>query len=96
MTLFNTEVLRALDQVVLSELFRNTFKFFPIFFGAIILYKSNNQGNIINYYIIGFVLLSIITFIFILYFILLFIKRYKYIYLKLIINLNNMSKYALK
>ena len=68
LTLFNTEVLRALDQVVLSELFRNTFKFFPIFFGAIILYKSNNQGNIINYYIIGFVLLSIITFIFILYF----------------------------
>ena len=31
-TLFNTEVLRALNQIVWSELFRNTFKFFPIFF----------------------------------------------------------------
>ncbi|MDM1298650.1 polysaccharide biosynthesis C-terminal domain-containing protein [Empedobacter falsenii] len=60
-TLFNTEVLRALNQIVWSELFRNTFKFFPIFFGAIILFQSGNEENIVFYYIFGFVILSLIT-----------------------------------
>lgn len=60
-TLFNTEVLRALNQIVWSELFRNTFKFFPIFFGAIILFQSGNDENIVFYYIFGFVILSLIT-----------------------------------
>ena len=60
-TLFNTEVLRALDQVVWSELFRNTFKFFPIIVGAFFLYHSNKQEAIIDFYIKGFVVLSLIT-----------------------------------
>lgn len=65
-TLFNTEVLRALDQIVWSELLRNTFKFFPVIFGAIILYGSEKEESIVFYYILGFVILGFVSAIFIL------------------------------
>lgn len=66
-TLFNTEVLRALDQIVWSELFRNTFKFFPIFIGVLLLYNSNTPEVIVDVYIKGFVVLCLITTLFVIY-----------------------------
>lgn len=66
-TLFNTEVLRALDQIVWSELFRNTFKFFPIFIGSYLLYNSNSPELILDVYIKGFAILCLITTLFVVF-----------------------------
>lgn len=62
LTLYNTEFLRALDDLYFSELFRNTFKFFPVFFGTIILFFNPIYLEFLAYFFIyGFVLLAIIT-----------------------------------
>ncbi|WP_312311640.1 MATE family efflux transporter [Empedobacter brevis] len=61
LTIFNTEMLRALNYINLSELFRNFFKFSIIILGSIVLLYLGNPLWIIDCYIYGFVLLSMIT-----------------------------------
>lgn len=66
LTLYNTEFIRALGDIYLSELFRNTFKYFPVFIGAIILTFYGNPEYLIDFFIYGFFFLAIITLIIIL------------------------------
>ena len=67
LTLFNTEMLRVLGKINVSELYRNIFKFFRLYSEAFICFfqrKSNESGKI---YIYGFVILSLITTILVLF-----------------------------
>lgn len=61
-TLFNTETLRALEKPILSELFRNIFKFTPLLIGIIIsLFYNSSLLTIAEFYVYGFGLLSIFS-----------------------------------
>ncbi len=60
-TLFNTETIRALDKVYIAELFRNTFKYVSVIFGAIILFYYHQEAYLVDTFLIGFFALAIIT-----------------------------------
>lgn len=61
LTLFNTETIRALDKIYVAELFRNTFKYVSVIFGAIVLFYYHQEAYLVDAFLIGFVALSIIT-----------------------------------
>jgi O-antigen/teichoic acid export membrane protein len=60
-TTLNTEVFRALDHYYVAELFRNTIKYIPLIVGAILLSYFGFETYLVAVFLIGFVLLSIIT-----------------------------------
>jgi O-antigen/teichoic acid export membrane protein len=60
-TLFNTEVFRALNIIYTAELFRNTFKYISLIFGAILLLNIGKQQYLVDTFLIGFVVLSIVS-----------------------------------
>ena len=60
-TTLNTEVFRALDHYYVAELFRNTIKYIPLIVGAILLSYFGFETYLVDVFLIGFVLLSIIT-----------------------------------
>ncbi|TDE46655.1 polysaccharide biosynthesis protein [Flavobacterium rhamnosiphilum] len=60
-TLFNTETIRALDKIYIAELFRNTFKYVSVIFGAIVLFYYHQETYLVDAFLIGFVALSILT-----------------------------------
>lgn len=60
-TLFNTETIRALNKVYIAELFRNTFKYVSVIFGAIILFYYHQEAYLVDTFLIGFFALAIIT-----------------------------------
>ncbi|NRS87885.1 O-antigen/teichoic acid export membrane protein [Flavobacterium sp. 7E] len=64
----NIEVFRALDHIYIAELFRNSIKYIPLIIGALFLYYSNNEGYLVDVFLIGFVLLSILTTVLLLYY----------------------------
>lgn len=62
LTILNTETFRALDKVILSELFRNFFKYVPLFIGVLLLmFTSIDSLSLAKYYTYGFVLLFVVT-----------------------------------
>jgi O-antigen/teichoic acid export membrane protein len=61
LTLFNTETLRALGRVYLAELFRNIFKYFSVIFGSIILLLMHLENYLVDFFLLGFVFLAVIT-----------------------------------
>lgn len=60
-TLFNTEVLRALKQVYIAELYRNTFKYVSVIVGATVLFYIEKETYLVDAFLIGFLFLSIIS-----------------------------------
>lgn len=63
-TILNTETIRAFNKVMLSEWFRNIFKYFPIILGSIlIIYNVVSVDTLLNWYLYGFVVLAIVTFL---------------------------------
>lgn len=60
-TLFNTEVLRALERVYIAELYRNTFKYASVIIGAIILFNIHKESYLVDSFLIGFFFLSLFT-----------------------------------
>ncbi|MGO4820054.1 MATE family efflux transporter [Flavobacterium sp. W21_SRS_FM3] len=67
-TVLNTEVFRALDHLYLAELFRNTIKYLPVILGSIFLLKYGKETYLAEIFLYGFILLAIITTLFIMYF----------------------------
>lgn len=67
MTLFNTETLRALDKTLLSELFRNIFKYVPLGAGIFLQILHTDFLSVSEYYVYGFVLLFIFSQVTIMY-----------------------------
>jgi O-antigen/teichoic acid export membrane protein len=57
----NTEVFRALDHFYVAELFRNTIKYIPLIVGAMLLSYYDAVAFLVDVFLIGFVVLSIIT-----------------------------------
>ncbi|WP_348800194.1 MATE family efflux transporter [Flavobacterium adhaerens] len=57
----NTEVFRALDRLFVAELFRNVLKFTPLIVGAIVLFYCGKEKYLVDVFLIGFVLLSLIS-----------------------------------
>ncbi|HEU4791459.1 MAG TPA: MATE family efflux transporter [Flavobacterium sp.] len=57
----NTEVFRVLDHFYLAELFRNTIKYIPLIVGAVLLSYFGAETYLVEVFLIGFVLLSIVT-----------------------------------
>ena len=60
-TLFNTEVLRALKYVYIAELYRNTFKYLSVIIGAIVLFYIKEETYLVDTFLIGFLALSILS-----------------------------------
>lgn len=62
LTILNTEAFRALDKVILSELFRNLFKYTPLFLGVVLmLFTSIDVFSLAQYYAYGFIVLFFVT-----------------------------------
>lgn len=62
-TILNTETIRAYNKVMLSEWFRNIFKYVPIIAGTIlIIFKVVKVDSLLNWYLYGFVFLAVISF----------------------------------
>jgi O-antigen/teichoic acid export membrane protein len=62
-TMLNIDALRALNKTISSELYRNIFRYTPIFIFSIILYYTQNQQWLIEAFLASFLLLSLITLI---------------------------------
>lgn len=60
-TLFNTEVLRALERVYIAELYRNTFKYASVIIGSIILFYIQKETYLVDTFLIGFIFLALFT-----------------------------------
>ena len=62
-TMLNIDALRALNKTISSELYRNIFRYTPIFIFSIVLYYTQNQEWLIEAFLASFLLLSLITLI---------------------------------
>jgi len=62
LTIFNTETLRAIGRTVLSELFRNIFKYCSLLFGIVLFVVSKSSILLLTeYFLYGFILLAFIS-----------------------------------
>ncbi|MFC0780599.1 MATE family efflux transporter [Flavobacterium sp. HJSW_4] len=64
-SMLNTEIFRALDKLIVAELFRNVIKYVPLILGAIILFYYQKETYLVDVFLIGFVALAIISSIFV-------------------------------
>ena len=62
-TMLNIDTLRALNKTISSELYRNIFRYTPIFVFSIVLYYTQNQEWLIEAFLASFLLLSLTTLI---------------------------------
>ena len=63
-TILNTETIRAYNKVTLSEWFRNIFKYVPIIAGTIlIIFEVVKVDTLLDWYLYGFILLAVISFL---------------------------------
>lgn len=60
-TVFNTETLRAIDRPILSEFFRNIFKFFSVLLCVVLFTLDINYISITEYFIYGFIPLFFVS-----------------------------------
>lgn len=67
-TTLNIEVMRALDHLYVAELFRNSIKYIPVIIGAVVINYRNNQSYLVTVFLGGFLLLSVITTVFVYYY----------------------------
>jgi O-antigen/teichoic acid export membrane protein len=63
LTLFNTEFFRALNQTYTAEIFRNILKYVSVFIGSIFLFYFDKQEYLIDTFLIGFILLSFVSYL---------------------------------
>jgi O-antigen/teichoic acid export membrane protein len=64
-SMLNTEIFRALDKLIVAELFRNIIKYVPLVFGSIALFYYQKETYLVDVFLIGFVVLAIISSIFV-------------------------------
>ena len=60
-TMLNIDTIRALQNTILSEVYRSLFRYIPVFIFAIILIQYNQQPYLVEAYLLGFVLLSVFS-----------------------------------
>ncbi|NND63602.1 MAG: hypothetical protein HKN48_10485, partial [Flavobacteriaceae bacterium] len=61
LTMLNIDTLRAQRLALVSELYRNLFRYLPFFLGALIIFFTENTHLLVETYLAGFVLLAIIS-----------------------------------
>ena len=61
LTMLNIDTIRALQKTVISELFRNIFRYVPVLLGAILIYILEKTQLIVDVYLIGFFVLCIFS-----------------------------------
>ena len=59
--MLNIDTIRALQNTILSEIYRSLFRYIPVFIFAIILIQYNQQPYLVEAYLLGFVLLSVFS-----------------------------------
>lgn len=63
-TILNTETIRAYNNVLLSEWFRNIFKYVPIIIGTVlIIFNIVKVDTLLDWYLYGFIILALISFV---------------------------------
>nr|WP_315200398.1 MATE family efflux transporter [uncultured Flavobacterium sp.] len=67
-SILNTEVFRALDKLYVAELFRNVIKYIPLIIGAIVLFYWHEESYLVDVFLVGFVMLSLISTVLICYY----------------------------
>lgn len=72
LSILNVEVFRALDEIVVAELFRNVFKYLPIIVVAFLLVQWQQESYLVEAFLLGFVFLGVLTTVLTFYF---FIKK---------------------
>ena len=60
-TMLNIDTIRALQNTILSEIYRSLFRYIPVFIFAIILIQYNQQTYLVEAYLLCFVLLSVFS-----------------------------------
>ena len=60
-TMLNIDTIRALQNTILSEVYRSLLRYIPVFIFAIILIQYNQQPYLVEAYLLGFVLLSVFS-----------------------------------
>ena len=60
-TMLNIDTIRAIEKTMMSELYRNIFRYTPVFIGAVVLFFTNRQDLIVDVYLAGFFILSVIS-----------------------------------
>ncbi|MCH2489907.1 MAG: polysaccharide biosynthesis C-terminal domain-containing protein [Flavobacteriales bacterium] len=61
MTMLNIDTLRGLKRTLFSELYRNIFRYLPFFLGAILLFATQNAHWLVEVYLLGFVVLALVS-----------------------------------
>jgi O-antigen/teichoic acid export membrane protein len=61
LSLLNFKVIRALDKLYLSEIFKNLFRYLFFFFGVLIIYFCNAIELLLTVYVISFILLATLS-----------------------------------
>ncbi len=64
-SMLNTEIFRALDKLIVAELFRNIIKYVPLILGAIVLFYYQKETYLVDVFLIGFVVLAVISSVFV-------------------------------
>lgn len=66
-TMLNIDVLRAMDKIYLSEVFRNILRYSFFFLAVAILYTTNNTPWLVQVFLLNFVLLAVLTSLVVIY-----------------------------
>lgn len=61
LTILNVEVFRALDKIIICELFRNIFKYLPLFVLAVLLIQCHLESYLVEAFLFSFVFLGVLT-----------------------------------
>jgi len=68
LSILNVEVFRALEEIVVAELFRNIFKYLPVIVVAFILVQWQLEPYLVDAFLLSFVFLGILTTLLTVYF----------------------------
>lgn len=61
LTMLNIDVLRGVNKIFLSELYRNVFRYLPFLIGIVIIYNINEQQFLVDLFLLSFVVLSFVS-----------------------------------
>lgn len=61
LTMLNIDVLRGVNKIFLSELYRNVFRYLPFLIGVVIIYNINEQQFLVDLFLLSFVVLSFVS-----------------------------------
>jgi len=60
-TMLNIDVLRAIDKVYLSEIFRNLLRYVPFFAGILVIFYTSNTQYLVEVFLLNFVFLALVS-----------------------------------